>query len=220
MSSGFIYVCIMCETWAALSHSIVSDSLWPQWTVAHHAPLSMGILQARILEWVAMPSSKGSSQPRDQTLVSCIAGEFFTLWVRREACVKLNWILFCCYICNIFVHSFICWWTLGLLLYLLAFVNMLLWTWVYKYLFESLLLIVFWCVPRSGIAGSSVNSIFKFLRNHNTAFHSSCTVVHSHSQSTSFPISPYSSQSSCFLFCFFETSHLNGCGFDLYFPNN
>ena len=35
---------------------------------AHKAPLSMGILQARILEWVAMRSSKGSSQPRDRTL--------------------------------------------------------------------------------------------------------------------------------------------------------
>ena len=35
------------------------------WSVAHQAPLSMGILQARILEWVAMPSSRGSSQPRD-----------------------------------------------------------------------------------------------------------------------------------------------------------
>ena len=35
------------------------------WTVARQAPLSMGILQARILEWVAMPSSRGSSQPRD-----------------------------------------------------------------------------------------------------------------------------------------------------------
>ena len=33
-----------------------------------------GILQARILEWVAMPSSRGSSQSRDQTCVSCIAG--------------------------------------------------------------------------------------------------------------------------------------------------
>ena len=33
------------------------------WTVAHQAPLSMGIPQARILEWVAMPSSRGSSQP-------------------------------------------------------------------------------------------------------------------------------------------------------------
>ena len=38
------------------------------WTVAHQAPL--GILQARILEWVAMPSFRGSSQPRDQTRVS------------------------------------------------------------------------------------------------------------------------------------------------------
>ena len=36
-----------------------------------------GILQARILEWVAIPSSRGSSQPRDQTQVSCIAGRFF-----------------------------------------------------------------------------------------------------------------------------------------------
>ena len=33
-----------------------------------------GILQARILEWVAIPFSRGSSQPRDQTQVSCIAG--------------------------------------------------------------------------------------------------------------------------------------------------
>ena len=38
-----------------------------------------GILQARILEWVAMLSSRGSSQPRDQTQVSCIAGRFFTI---------------------------------------------------------------------------------------------------------------------------------------------
>ena len=41
-------------------------------TVARQAPLSMGILQARILEWVAMPSSRRSSQPKDQTQVSCI----------------------------------------------------------------------------------------------------------------------------------------------------
>ena len=44
------------------------------WAVACQAPLCMGIHQARILEWVAMPSSRGSSQPRDQTLVSHIAG--------------------------------------------------------------------------------------------------------------------------------------------------
>ena len=37
-----------------------------------------GILQARILEWVVFPFSMGPSQPKDGTLVSCIAGKFFT----------------------------------------------------------------------------------------------------------------------------------------------
>ena len=38
-----------------------------------------GILQARILEWVAILFFRGSSQPRDRTQVSCIAGRFFTI---------------------------------------------------------------------------------------------------------------------------------------------
>ena len=41
-------------------------------------------VQARILEWVAMPSSRGSFQPRDGTEVSCIAGEFCTSWATRK----------------------------------------------------------------------------------------------------------------------------------------
>ena len=44
-----------------------------------------GILQARILEWVAISSSKGSSRLRDQTQVSCIAAGFFMDWATREA---------------------------------------------------------------------------------------------------------------------------------------
>ena len=44
-----------------------------------------GILQARIVEWVAMLSSRGSSQPRNRTQVSRIAGRFFTIWATREA---------------------------------------------------------------------------------------------------------------------------------------
>ena len=44
-----------------------------------------GILQARLLEWVAFPFSTGSSQPRDRTQVSHIAGGFFTSWAIREA---------------------------------------------------------------------------------------------------------------------------------------
>ena len=42
-----------------------------------------GILQARILEWVAISFSRGSSRLRDPTLVSCIAGELFTVWATR-----------------------------------------------------------------------------------------------------------------------------------------
>ena len=44
-----------------------------------------GILQARILEWVAIPFSRGSSWPRDWSLVSHVAGRFFTIWTTREA---------------------------------------------------------------------------------------------------------------------------------------
>ena len=44
-----------------------------------------GILQARILEWVVIPFSRGSFGPRDQTHVYCIAGRFFTNWATREA---------------------------------------------------------------------------------------------------------------------------------------
>ena len=43
-----------------------------------------GILQARILEWVAISSSRGSSLPRDWTQGSCIAGRFFTIWATRK----------------------------------------------------------------------------------------------------------------------------------------
>ena len=51
------------------------------------------ILQARTLEWVAIPFSRGSSRPRDWTWVSCIAGRFFTVWVTREALVVfLQWL--------------------------------------------------------------------------------------------------------------------------------
>jgi len=44
-----------------------------------------GIFQARLLERVAFPFSRGSSQPRDRTQVSLTAGGFFTSWATREA---------------------------------------------------------------------------------------------------------------------------------------
>ena len=59
------------------------------WIVAHQAPLSMGILQARTLEWVAMPSSRGSSQPRDQI---CIPHAFcIGRWVLSTHSSTLAW---------------------------------------------------------------------------------------------------------------------------------
>ena len=56
-----------------------------------------GIFQARLLEWIAISFSRGSSQPRNWTQVSHTAGRFFTVWATRQA------------------HLIICWWTLRLL---------------------------------------------------------------------------------------------------------
>ena len=77
----------MCVFVCAQSLSCVHLFVTP-WTVACQAPLSMGTLQARILECVAMPSSTGSFQRRDQTQVSQIAGRFFTIWATRKASIS------------------------------------------------------------------------------------------------------------------------------------
>ena len=58
-------------------------SLWDPMDCSPPGSSVHGLLQARILEWVAMPSSRESSQPKDQThvsCISCIAVEFFTHW--------------------------------------------------------------------------------------------------------------------------------------------
>ena len=70
-----------------------------------------GIFQARVLEWDAISFSRGSSQPRDQTLVSCIASRRFTVWAMREVSPAqsnykwhfLHWALF----------SVLLWWGSG-----------------------------------------------------------------------------------------------------------
>ena len=56
-----------------LSQAKKAKAMWRACPSVH------GVLQARILEWIAMPSSRGPSQPKDQTHVSCIAGRFFTM---------------------------------------------------------------------------------------------------------------------------------------------
>ena len=85
--SSLISSCTVC--WAqSLSYVWLFET---PWTVALQAPRSMGILQARILEWAAMTSSRGSSQLRDQMQVPHIAGRFFTIWATREAQEYWSW---------------------------------------------------------------------------------------------------------------------------------
>ena len=69
------------KMWVALSCPTTCDPL----DCSLPGSSDHGILQARILEWVAMLSSRGSSWPRDRTRVSHIADRFFTVWITREA---------------------------------------------------------------------------------------------------------------------------------------
>ena len=80
------------EAWCAAVHGVTNS--WDMiaqlnWTeLLDCRPLDSAvhvILQARILEWVAIPFSRECSQPRDRTQVSCTAGRFFTVWATREA---------------------------------------------------------------------------------------------------------------------------------------
>ena len=68
----------------SVSRSVVSDSCDPMDCCLPGSSVH-GILQARIPAWVAISFSRGSFQPRDWTLVSCIASRFFILWATREA---------------------------------------------------------------------------------------------------------------------------------------
>ena len=68
-----------------VSPSVMSDSSDPM-NCTPPASFVYGIFQARILKWIAMPFSRGSSWPRDWTWVSCIAGRFFTVWSTRNFC--------------------------------------------------------------------------------------------------------------------------------------
>ena len=74
-----------CSTFKSEIRSVVSNCLWPYGLYTVH-----GVLQARILKWVAFLISRRSSHPRNRTQVSCIAGRFFTSWVTREA-PKWKW---------------------------------------------------------------------------------------------------------------------------------
>ena len=73
-----------------VSHSVVSDSLQSHGLYSPPGSSVHGILQARILEWVAISFSSGSSRLRDQTQVFHIVAIFCTVWATREALVVKN----------------------------------------------------------------------------------------------------------------------------------
>ena len=74
-----------------LSHFSHVQLFATPWATASQASLSMGILQERTLKWVDMKILQGIFPTRDWTLVSHIAGGFFTVWPPREALIKVKW---------------------------------------------------------------------------------------------------------------------------------
>ena len=90
-TEGVFYVCVWSEVKVAQLCPTLCDPM--DYTVH-------GILQARILEWVAIPFSRGSSQPRDWTQVSCIADRFFTSWTTKEAHVYVH-VCVCMSVCSV-----------------------------------------------------------------------------------------------------------------------
>ena len=88
-SIGVGFRCILLETRNVTRHL---QPVWWRWKLLSCIQLHdlmdyrvHGIFQAKILELVAVPFSRVSSQPRDQTQVSCITGRFFTSWATKKA---------------------------------------------------------------------------------------------------------------------------------------
>ena len=77
-ASSFLLLLLFC-------HKVVCGSFVTPWTGAHQAPSVHGIFQARILEWIAISFSRGSSWPRDQTHVSYIGRQIPYHWATWKA---------------------------------------------------------------------------------------------------------------------------------------
>ena len=85
---AYIYIYAYISIWKWKVKVLVAQlclTLWDPMDCSPPGSSVHGILQARILDWLAISFSRGSSRPSDWTQVSCIAGRFFTVWATREA---------------------------------------------------------------------------------------------------------------------------------------
>ena len=87
----FIHMSIWNWKCESVSSSVVCEPLRPLMDSSLPGSSVPGILQVRILEWVAIPFSRGSSQPREWTLVSCLAGRFFTVSTLDGEVALITW---------------------------------------------------------------------------------------------------------------------------------
>ena len=152
-----------------------------------------------------------SSRTRARTLVPCVGRQVLNHCATREAFHSFLWLK------NIPLYVYITYYLPIHLLMDTWFVStfwllwiMLIWFCVqvsiWVPVFNS-----FGCILRCGIAGLYGNSMFNFLRNCQTVFHSSCTILHSHQQWTRVLISPHSWPHLLVSFFFFDNSLPNGC---------
>ena len=145
--------------------------------LAHQAPLSMGILQARTLEWVAMPSSRGSSWPRDRTqstlqvdsLPAKLPGKPWENTNTLQKLIKLPFsnVFFLCSVYSLFSFSTFCWiHSLFLVFHFVSFCclfssNILFQLHITLFKIDPsfiLLIFSFWIVPCAAFSSSLISS--------------------------------------------------------------
>ena len=118
-----------------------------------------GILQTRVLEWAVFHFSRGSSQPRDRTQVSCIAGGFFTSWATREALLIFKFLSHRDYY-RMFIRLLLVYWSpcwLCILYVIVSVVNPNFLIYSYPHLSPWLMMILFLTVVSLSVFGQLVS---------------------------------------------------------------